>query len=86
MLLYSLYPLYLVITGSPIWKVRARPTGTRPVILEDLWFRLAGGLALAELLFISVVPVSSQWDPVWFILPGIAYLVGLWRALAPRVL
>jgi hypothetical protein len=38
------YSIWLIATGSPIFYIRARPTSTRPKILQDPWFRIAGEL------------------------------------------
>jgi len=77
------YSIYLVISGSPIFFYRARPTSTRPVILQDDWFRYAGGVHIVGFL-IGWLTGSIVLYNVIRALAGVAWVVGLWRALAPR--
>jgi hypothetical protein len=79
------YSIYLVFSGSPIFWWRARPISTRPVILQDDWFRYAGGVHIVGFL-IGWLTGSIVLYNVVRGLAGIAFLVGLWRALSPRKL
>ena len=85
-LIFLLYALWLIWSGSPIWKMRARPVGTRPVVLENKWFRITGGIYVAGFLLEWIIPGLARFDGIIFILAGIPYAVGLWKSLAPKVL
>lgn len=84
-LLFLVYAVWLIATGSPIWKLRGRPTSTRPVVVENIWFRICGGIYMAGFLlawltgfgFVSWITDAAA---------TIAYLIGLWQSLAPKVL
>jgi hypothetical protein len=84
-LIFLVYAVWLVWSGSPIWKVRARPVGTSPVILLSDWFRISGGIYLVGffLALLLGIPIISSFA---YIISVIAYLVGLWKTLAPKVL
>ena len=77
------YSIYLVFSGSPIFIPRGRPISTRPIILQDDWFRYAGGIHIAGFL-LGWLTGSIVLYNVIRVLSGLAWLVGLWRALSPR--
>ena len=76
------YSIWLIATGSPIFYLRARPTSTRPKILSDHWFRIAGGLYI----IVFFLPHLGGHDFLLFLIPAAAYVVGLWRALSPKIM
>jgi hypothetical protein len=84
-LLFLVYAVWLLVTGSPIWKYRARPTSTRPVVLQSDWFRISGGIYLAGF-FLSLLTGIPIINLIFYVLSIVAYIVGLWKSLAPKVL
>jgi hypothetical protein len=76
----------LVYSGRPIWFYRARPTSTRPIVLVNNWFRVAGGIYIGGYLFGWIFPSWVWLDLVVEVSASLAYLTGLWKSLAPKVL
>ena len=84
--LILVYAVWLIYSGSPIWTMRARPVGTRPVVLQDNWFRVPGGVYIAGFLLGWITPGFASYDWIVYLLAAIPYLIGLWKSLAPKVL
>jgi hypothetical protein len=83
--IFLLYGIWLVATGSPIWKMRARPVATKPIVLEDVWFRVAGCVLIVEFAASWIFPAIGGFNWIVYLAALLCYLVGLWRALVPRV-
>ncbi len=79
-----IYSIWLTASGSPIFWSRARPTSTRPVVIYDHWFRIAGIVYLISFL---LLPRMEGFEVVIrYLAPLICYVIGLWRVLSPKVM
>lgn len=81
------YAVYLLITGKPIFMVRARPTSTRPILMENDWFRAAGGIYLFDMiLFLFFPSLPFVIFRIISVASGAVWLVGLIKILSRPVL
>jgi hypothetical protein len=85
-LLFLVYAGWLVWSGSPVWFYRARPTSTRPIVLVNNYFRVAGGIYIGGYLLVWIFSGWLWLHAVIEVSASIAYLAGLWKSLAPKVL
>ena len=80
--IFLAYASYLLITGRPIFIIRMRRWSDWWPDLQSNWFRLAGGLYIAEyLLFILVPGIPYEVDIFVEIIAVGLYLFGIWSAL-----
>ncbi|TKJ39699.1 hypothetical protein CEE37_10495 [candidate division LCP-89 bacterium B3_LCP] len=85
--LTGVYAVYLLITGKPIFTMRARPTSTKPILMENDWFRAAGGIYLLDVIIFLVFPsLSIVIFRIVEIASAVCWIVGLIKTLSKPVM
>ncbi|MFH1861602.1 MAG: hypothetical protein ABH878_02215 [bacterium] len=78
------YSIWLVLFGTPIFWMRARPPiYSRPIDLESIWFRVAGGVCvLAYLISFGSSEVGDKVAIVLWICSGLLYLYAIIKGIS----